>query len=67
MAKIQLNGVEYKFREKTKLKDILKKFKIEEKKVAIEINGSIIHSHQVKKYEIKNNDKIEIVHFIGGG
>ena len=66
MAKIQLNGVEYKFREKTKLKDILKKFKIEEKKVAIEINGSIIHSHQVKKYEIKNNDKIEIVHFIGG-
>ena len=67
MAKIQLNGVEYKFREKTKLKDILKKFKIAEKKVAIEINGSIIHSHQVKKYEIKNNDKIEIVHFIGGG
>ena len=67
MAKIQLNGVEYKFREKTKLKYILKKFKIEEKKVAIEINGSIIHSHQVKKYEIKNNDKIEIVHFIGGG
>ena len=67
MAKIQLNGVEYKFRENTKLKDILKKFKIEEKKVAIEINGSIIHSHQVKKYEIKNNDKIEIVHFIGGG
>ena len=67
MAKIQLNGVEYKFREKTKLKDILKKFKISEKKVAIEINGSIIHSHQVKNYEIKNNDKIEIVHFIGGG
>ena len=67
MAKIQLNGVEYKFREKTKLKDILKKCKIEERKVAIEINGSIIHSHQVKKYEIKNNDKIEIVHFIGGG
>ncbi len=67
MAKIQLNGVEYKFREKTKLKDILKKFKIEEKKVAIEINGSIIHSHQFQNYEIKNNDKIEIVHFIGGG
>ena len=67
MAKIQLNGVEYKFREKTKLKDILKKFKISEKKVAIEINGSIIHSHQVQNCEIKNNDKIEIVHFIGGG
>jgi len=49
------------------LKDILKKFKISEKKVAIEINGSIIHSHQVKNCEIKNNDKIEIVHFIGGG
>ena len=67
MAKIQLNGVEYKFREKTKLKDVLKKFKIEEKKVAIEINGSIIHSHEVKNCEIKNDDKIEIVHFIGGG
>ena len=67
MAKIQLNGVEYEFRGKTTLKAVLKKFKVTTKKVAIEINGSIIHLNKVNNYKIKDNDKIEIVHFIGGG
>ena len=37
------------------------------KKVAIEYNGVIIPKVNFKKKILKNNDKIEIVHFIGGG
>ena len=45
--------------------DLLKKYKLSNKKVAIEHNGTIIQKVTLKKY-LKNNDKVEIVHFIGG-
>ena len=37
------------------------------KKVAIELNGKIIPQNKYDKKKIKDNDKIEIVQFIGGG
>ena len=67
MAKIQLNGKKITIKGKITVFDILKKYKLDKKKVAIELNGSIIISQLYKKKIIKNNDKIEIVHFIGGG
>ena len=36
------------------------------KKVAIELNGRIVSKLTTKKV-FKNNDKVEIVHFIRGG
>ena len=41
--------------------------KIPVKKVAIELNQEIIDKKRLSKIVLKNNDKIEIVHFIGGG
>ena len=41
--------------------------KIPIKKVAIEINEEIIDKNNINKIKLNNNDKIEIVHFIGGG
>jgi len=67
MAKIQLNGKKITINQKVSLFDLLKKYKLDKKKVAIELNGSIISKSRYKKKLIKNDDKIEIVHFIGGG
>ena len=47
--------------------DLLKKYNLNNKKVAIEYNGAIIQKTNYKKKKLKNNDKVEIVHFIGGG
>ena len=47
--------------------DLLKKYKLINKKIAIEHNGRIIQKSNYKKKNLKNNDKVEIVHFIGGG
>ena len=49
------------------LKDVITKYKIPVKKVAIEINEKIVNKQNLQKIKIKNLDKIEIVHFIGGG
>ena len=67
MAKIQLNGKKVVIKSDYSLSDLLKKYKISNKKVAIEYNGKIIPIGSYKKKYLKNNDKIEIVHFIGGG
>ena len=45
----------------------LKNLKIPLKKVAIELNQEIIDKTILNKINLKKNDKIEIVHFIGGG
>ena len=67
MAKIQLNGKKITIRPNVSIYDLLKRFKINNKKVAIEYNGIIISKSNYKKKYLKNNDKIEVVHFIGGG
>lgn len=67
MAKIQLNGKKITIKPKSTIYELLKKFKLNNKKVAIEHNGIIIPKITHKKKYLKNNDKLEVVHFIGGG
>ncbi len=67
MAKIQLNGKKVVIKSNYSLFDLLKKYKLNEKRIAIEHNGEIISKANYKKKNLKNNDKVEIVHFIGGG
>ena len=65
--KIKINGKINKIDDKTKLSDFVKKLKIPLKKVAIELNREIVDKKNLNKIKLKVNDKIEIVHFIGGG
>ena len=65
--KIKLNGKIKSIEENTTLFDIIKKSKISLKKVAIELNQEIVDKKKIKYINLKKNDKIEIVHFIGGG
>ena len=67
MAKIQLNGRKIKLNNKYSIATLLKKYKIDSKKVAVELNGKIINRSKYKLIYIKDRDKIEIVYFIGGG
>ena len=67
MAKIQLNGKKVVIKSNYSLFDLLKRYKLVNKKVAIEHNGIIVPKTSYKKKYLKNNDLVEIVHFIGGG
>jgi len=67
MAKIQLNGKKVVIKTKFSIFDLLKRYKLTNKKVAVEHNGMIIPKVNYSKKYLKNNDKVEIVHFIGGG
>ena len=67
MAKIQLNEKKISIRSNLSVKDLIKKYNLKEKKIAIEVNGIIVPNYYYVKKKLKNNDKIEIVQFIGGG
>ena len=65
--KIKINGKIKSITLDSKLSVVLKNLKIPLNKVAIELNKEIIDKKKINKFKLKNNDEIEIVHFIGGG
>ena len=67
MAKIQLNGKKVDIKSRYSIFDLLKKYKLLAKRVAIEHNGIIVPTNKYKSKYLKDKDRVEIVHFIGGG
>ena len=65
--KIKINGQFRLINQKTNLFNLIEILKIPIKKVAIELNEEIVDKKNMKKIFLKKYDKIEIVHFIGGG
>jgi len=65
--KIKLNGKSSIISDNLSLLNYIKKLKVPLKKVAIELNQKIMDKNKLNLIKIKKNDKIEIVHFIGGG
>jgi sulfur carrier protein len=65
--KIKVNGRVKMINENIKLLNLIKNLKIPIKKVAIELNQEILDKKKLGRINLRNNDKIEIVHFIGGG
>ncbi len=65
--KIKVNGKFKSVPDNYKISDLLKELKIPLKKVAIELNQEIMDKKKTNKIILKKNDKVEIVHFIGGG
>ena len=67
VAKIQLNGSPYEINIETNLNQLPDKLKIQKTKVAVEVNGAIVEKNKYLKVILNKGDKVEIVHFIGGG
>ena len=65
--KIKVKGKVKAVLNNSKLSDLLKNLNIPLKKVAIELNQEIIDKKRTTNIKLKKDDKIEIVHFIGGG
>ena len=65
--KIIVNGKQMQVIPKYSLNSLIAKLKIPLNKIAIELNKKIIDKKKISKIYLQKEDKIEIVHFIGGG
>ena len=65
--KIKLNGKVIQVNKGINLAILIGKLKFPLNKIAIEKNNLIVEKKKLQNIYLKSNDKIEIVHFIGGG
>ena len=65
--KIKINGKLWKIKDNITLSTYIKTLRVPINKVAIELNNEIVDKNYLTKIKLKNEDRIEIVHFIGGG
>ncbi len=65
--RIILNGEEKFIEQKLSLKSLIEELGLNINKIAIEKNYEIIFTQELSKNILVAGDRIEIVHFIGGG
>ena len=64
---IYINGESKKIKDELSVLSLLKLLNLNKNNIAVEINREIINKSNYNAYIIKENDRIEIVNFIGGG
>ena len=63
-----LNGENLKLSEEiVYVSNLLEYYKLLDKVVVIEVNGEILNKVDHQKTRLSDRDRIEIVHFVGGG
>ena len=62
-----VNGENKNFPDNSTLQTIIDELKIEEKVMAAAVNMEIVKKDQWNSYPIKENDKLELLQFVGGG
>jgi thiamine biosynthesis protein ThiS len=64
---ITVNGKPVELTGETSIKDLIQAQSLAEKRVAAELNGSIVPQSAFDATLLHDEDKVELVHFVGGG
>ena len=67
MISIILNGQPRELEEDLDLKELIEHFTLPDKRIAIELNNNVIKRAEWASVKLKEGDKLEVVHFVGGG
>ena len=65
--KLIINGEEREFKDSFSIEQILDKLQIKDKAMAVAVNMEIVKKDKWDSFIPKENDKIEILQFVGGG
>ena len=62
-----INGERREFAEEITLADLIKLLELSSERVAVELNLNVIRRADWINISLKDGDKLEIIHFVGGG
>jgi len=65
--KLIINGEERNFESPLTILEILEKLQIKDKAMAVAVNMEIVKKENWDSFTPKENDKLEILQFVGGG
>lgn len=64
---LQLNGERREVADGASLAQLIDSLGLAPERIAIELNQSVVRRAEWARTELKESDRIEIVHFVGGG
>ncbi len=65
--KVLINGETKEIAEEINLAELLERFSLSAARVAVELNKEVVRKKDWNSITIRDADKIEIIHFVGGG
>ena len=65
--KVVINGETKEISKQFSLLELLKEFSLPSERIAIELNREVVRKKDWESILVNEADKIEIVHFVGGG
>jgi thiamine biosynthesis protein ThiS len=67
MLRIEVNGKHREVAEGRTVAGLLKDLELDGRLVVVELNRQIVRRTETEDVTLKDGDRIEIVHFVGGG
>ena len=64
---MKVNGKEIVLSDNKTISDLLKELKVNENRVVVELNREIIVKEDFSKINLKEDDTVEVISFVGGG
>jgi sulfur carrier protein len=65
--KVTVNGESREIEEGTKLARLIEELGVKEKVMAAAVNMEIVKKAQWPQHELHEGDRVELLHFVGGG
>lgn len=65
--KVTINGENKELSSEVSLFELLTKLDLPSKRIAIELNKDVVRKKDWQNIKVSDKDKIEIIHFVGGG
>lgn len=65
--KIFINGESKEIPSEIRLSELLSLFKLPTQRIAIELNREVVRRQEWENISVRDADRIEVIHFVGGG
>ena len=64
---IIVNGEKKEIEKELNLRQLLKRLELPSERIAVELNKTVVRKKDWETVKIADSDKIEVIHFVGGG
>ena len=65
--RVEINGESRELPEGLSLNDLIRELSLAPERIAVELNHEVVRRREWPVTMIANDDRIELVHFVGGG
>lgn len=65
--KVLINGETKEISNELNLSELLKHFSLPQERIAIELNKEVVRKKDWENIKIAEGDRLEVIHFVGGG